>query len=212
MKKVVCFALMMALCLVGSNLAQAAVTDVQVVQVDNSAGGAPLANFVTNDILISFDGQYTGAQILLEPSSAGGIYQDGVGGDFPPNSAFFPTFPALEFDTYLTQGNDGNPSLGGGAVDLGAAPAPQFDTDRISQAFNPAGGTTIADKANFRIARITLRDDVSTTALLLSSAGNLRNVLEGTVENGVLSFIPEPSSIILGTFGFLSIFGLRRRS
>ena len=218
MKKITCLAVAVVLGFAIS--AQAGVTNVAVVQVDNSAGGAELDGFVTNDILIDFEGQYTGSQLFLDSGQPQGIYQNGINaGKGAPSVGLAIAIPAVGFDTFIAQGTPtsdgpaGNPSAGGGAVDLGQDAAAVFDTSIINQAWNPAGGQTgTTDQSNFLIARVTLRNDVTTPTFLLASAGGQRIQLEGTVTNGQISFIPEPSSILLGTFGILSIFSLRRRS
>jgi hypothetical protein len=218
MKKLMLIALVVSLCILPVGATQAGIVGVSAVQVDNSGGGAPLANYVTNDILISFTGQYTGSQILLDTGVLGGLYQDANGGTLPPNGGFFGFVPSLEFDTILAQGSTvqggafGEPSVGGGAVDLGGAAGAVFDSQQINQATNPSGGTIILDQNDFVVARISIRNDVSQPVFFLASAAGEISQLQGAVTNGVLAFVPEPSTLILGGFGLMSILGVRRRS
>ena len=84
--------------------ANAQVTASKSIQVDNSAGGTALDGFVTNDIQVSFNGQWTGSQLIIELTE-GSIYQDGFGGTVPPNNqAFFGLVPSAEFDTIVSSG------------------------------------------------------------------------------------------------------------
>jgi hypothetical protein len=158
-----------------AGLAQAQIIDSYVNLVDNSAGGAPLDGYVTNDVYISFAGQYNGAQMLLD-LGAGDIYQDGVGNDFPPNPAFLGVFPSLAFDTFVAMGSavdDGNnPNLNGGAVDLGGAPGAIISDSMINAAWGPGGGVVITDQVGFLVARLTLADTANGVLYFFGSAGS----------------------------------------
>lgn len=178
-------------------------SQVRVVQVDNSPGGAALDGFVTNDILISFEGQYTGAQILVEGLTVGDIFQENSSAVVtPPNPEDIIALPSLAFDTFLAQGSPvldgaGQPSLfgeprpGGGAVDLGANESAEFSTGRINQSFFPDGGEVIEDQQDFLVARITLHNSVNSELRLLISAGGEISHFIGSVINGALIF-PGP--------------------
>jgi hypothetical protein len=179
--------------------ASAGVNAFKFAQVDNSAGGAELAGYVTNDILIDFTGQWTGAQALMGPFDAGSIYQHPSGGIRPPEEIPIPIIdPALVFDTYV----------------VGAAPDPiepvppelrsiiarKFDDREIDVAWSPGGGEIIMDQTDFPIMRLTLRNDVNGTAAFLASAGGDPSTVDGFIHNGILSFVPfvpEPASGLL---------------
>jgi hypothetical protein len=157
--------------------------------------GAP-AGFATTDIKVSFEGQYTGSQMLTPVLPAGSIYQDALGGN-PPLAGIVAVFPGVAFDTFVAQGSptspgpNGDPSLGGGAVDLGGPAAPEFSTSRINQAWNPAGGVVILDKTDFLIARVTLSTQINGelgSILALASAAGTPSQIQGRVENGVVMF------------------------
>jgi hypothetical protein len=194
-------------------LASAAVTDMQINEVDNSVGGAALSGYYTQDVVIDFDGEWTGSQLLIQLST-GDVYQDGVGTAQPPQEAFFATFASLEFDTFVAAGGTTNGtsetfSLGGGAVDLGGDPTAQFDSAGINQAWNPPGGAGIADRTGFALARVSLSDDASGTWTLLASAGGEISTYEGPVEGGAM--VPEPATMSLLALGGLGVLIRRRR-
>ncbi len=197
--------------------ANAQVSSLGFVTVDNTDGGAPLADFVTNDLLATFSGQYTGAQLIVELTD-GSIYQDGVGATVPPNGGFLAGFPSLRYDTFLAQGSaiaggtDGEPSPGGGAVDLGGAAGAVFTTAGINQAWNPPGGVTVSDKSDYLLARVSLSKAAAGTAKILASANGQRFVLDSIpVIGGVIGAIPEPTTMMLTVFGLIGVAGSRRR-
>ena len=162
--------------------------------VDNS-GAAELDGFVTNDIKISFDGIYAVSEILL--NAPGQIYQNGVGANTPPNSAFFGGFPSLEFDTFIAQGSstqlgpDGDPGTIGGAVDIGGASGHTFSNGLLDIAYGPAGGADISDRNDFLIARISLSNQLNGPLgafAALVNAGGVNAQIQGSVVNGAIVF------------------------
>jgi hypothetical protein len=166
----------LSVCLVAST-ASAGITSLTPVLVDNRAGGAELADFVTNDVTIDFHGQYTGAQAWIQ-LTAGSIYQypSPLGSVGPPNQISLEFAPALEFDTFVAQGSAsldgpfGNPTISLGAVDLGGSAVPVFDSTMINQSWFPPGGQVITDQTDFLIGRFTLSEDARGTARFLASA------------------------------------------
>jgi hypothetical protein len=65
-------------------------------------------------------------------SGGGNFYQDANGSDVPPNALLFPTFPALEWDSFVTIGATSFQNGGGNVVVL--PPQPAFQPGSI-----PAG-------------------------------------------------------------------------
>lgn len=188
-----CLTAGLAVCLLASS-AFAAVTNFSATVVP----GAP-AGYVTTDLKATFTGQYTGAQLLTPVLAAGSIYQDAFGGAAPPLGALVGAFPTLAYDTFTAQGSatapgaQGEPSLGGGAVDLGGPAVAEFSTSRINQAWNPAGGATIQDQNNFLLFRLTLKSDVNLPLgqlLALASAGGTPATVQASVVNGAIVFPP----------------------
>src|SRR5262245_31903989 len=81
---------------------QAAVTSIDAIQVAKPAGILP--GFTTTDIVLDFTGNIRGQQMILTLTQ-GSIFQQGpFGTNTAPNSALFPMFPELEYDTYVTIG------------------------------------------------------------------------------------------------------------
>lgn len=178
---------------VAASQAMAAVTFSRSA-VDNAAGGAPLNGYITNDIKITFDGQYTGSQALSSLTGDGTLlYQDAAGNAAPPSAFFVGLVPSIAFDTFAAQGSalsggtNGEPSLGGGAVDLGGAPGATFTNALINQAWNPAGGVTIADQSDFLIGRFSLAATANGTMKFLASAGGTPVSIEANVLNGCIN-------------------------
>jgi hypothetical protein len=148
----------------------------QVTDIGVTSNPDAFAGHVVNDISIDFTGQYTGSQLYVELTQ-GTIYQDALGSALAPNSAFFPVFPSLEFDTFVAQGGstaattNGVIALGGGAVNLAdvaqnpdnlGRPIPSsstFSTTLINQQYNPSAGLIISNQSDFLTARITLSND-----------------------------------------------------
>lgn len=187
------FALALALVLCTIAAPSFAAVTFSSTQVPNAAGGAALNGFITNDIKVTFTGQYTGSQALIELTGAATpIYQDAVGSAAPPAAAFIGVFPSLAFDSFAAQGSptaagpNGDPSLGGGAVDLGGAAGATFTSALINQAWNPAGGVTITDQTDFLIGRFTLAATANGTAKFLASAGGTPVTTTLQVVNGVI--------------------------
>jgi hypothetical protein len=143
---------------------EAQVTDFRLEQIDNSSGGPALEGFVTNNLVIDFNGLYTGSQILLE-LERGSIYQDPFGSDNPPNADTISMSPSVAFDTFLTLGAATAPgpygpaNVLGGAVNLRGERTISLETDRINAAWGPPGGAGIRDQTGFLTARSTLSDN-----------------------------------------------------
>ncbi len=167
--------------------------------------------FVTCDVLVSFTGQLTGVQLLVELTS-GSIFQQPVlegGGDRAPSPGFFGVFPAAEFDTFITLGgadrisSDTIPGFAGGAVNLGGQSTRTFDESLIDVAFFPPGGAQILDQTEYMVARLTLSDDAFGEISVLASAnGVVSDPVVIGLEAGLGFCIPEPTTAaLIGTVG-----------
>jgi hypothetical protein len=185
-------------------------------QVANSLSGGQ----ITNDLNINFDGQLSGVQLLIELTS-GSIHQDAAGAAVPPNAAVVGALPNLAWDTFValdsavSGGPHGEPSLGGGAVNLGGAAAPSFTSALINQGYFPGPGVTSAtDGRDFLAARVTLSPDAAGTATYLASAnGVISDAVVTPIVNGVIgSIIPEPSTFVLLGLGLVGLVALKRRN
>jgi len=168
-----------------------------------SGPGLP-AGYVSQDMVVQTDTDWLGSQLLIELEQ-GSVFQQPVsqgGSDFPPNPAFFAVFPALEFDTFLTGGQNDPTStpagIAGGAVDLGGQAAARFgeDTTGIDVAWFT---TTLDDIGLLTTARITLSDDAAGTWKALvavqSGTGGTNHVFQGPIAAGQM--VPEPGTLAL---------------
>ena len=194
--------------------ASAAVTNFNVGTVNNS-----MPDYVTNDISIDFENQWSGSQILLT-LSAGSLFQDpnGFNGNNVPSQSLANSFDGVKYDSFVTGGGPTDASsvsvnLGGGAVDLGGASAANFAVNpasQINQAWNPAAGTNPTNGTDFLTARLTLSDDAAGTWQYLASDGDI-STTGGTINNGTMA-IPEPASAVLLGLGGLGLLRRRRRA
>jgi hypothetical protein len=202
--------------------AVAQITEIQVAQTDNSSGGAALDGFVTNDVTISFDGRYTGSQLLVVLDQ-GDIYQDADGGISTPDF----TSASVEFDTFVAQGLptvgtiDFDQSDGDifGAVNLGGDHPGTFDALLLNIAWHPTPPEFLEDLSDLLTARITLSDNASGAWSYLASAqGEItienRIIQGGVVQNGALLLpgaIPEPGTLGLAATAFAVACCMKRR-
>ena len=157
------------------------------VLVDNSA---VLTGYVTQDLVIQADTDWLGAQLLVTLDEPGRIWQDPLLSQSPqsPNPAFFPSFPALEFDTYVNNGVLGDSVSVTGAVDLGASPDAVFDVDTLSVAWYTTRSDDIGELA---LARITLAEDATGNWSFLATASPAAGpmvVISGTIDGGAVLF------------------------
>ncbi len=169
-------------------LAQAQVTKLK----GNSFENGVVPNTITNDLTISFDGQYTGNQLRIE-LTAGSIYQHPSGSHSPPNEIILTIVPNLVFDSFLAQGSltagspDVDPAPSGGSVNIGGSPPAVFTSEGINQASNPHGGVVIVDREDFITHRITLSSDAQGTWSYLASAEGIHGVVENMpINNGYM--------------------------
>ena len=88
-----------------ANTAQAQIRELKFVPVDNGSQHLDVLKvFHTFDLVATFDGRYTGAQMLLELND-GTIYQNQFGNELPPASKFVQAIPVVAFDTFVAQGS-----------------------------------------------------------------------------------------------------------
>src|SRR5690606_13868459 len=117
------------------------IKSIDIIPVDNSSVPA-LSGFVTQDIVVTFEGELRSNQIYLELDQ-GTVYRDAVAvGDVnPPNSALIGAFPSLEFNTFYGIGGRtlqeqsliAEMSTTGGAVDLGGAATAAYTDVLLNQ-------------------------------------------------------------------------------
>ena len=142
-----------------------------LVQVDNTSGGAALDGFITNDLLVNTEGRLLGFQMMLFLDE-GSIYQDPLGTNLPPTKlAVEAVAPSLAYDTFIAVGSPyANGAYGisgpyGRAVDI--TPHPKNQTARlpimsekeIDIAWSVIPGAKVIDVEDFLLSRVTLSDD-----------------------------------------------------
>ena len=188
-----------------ANVASAEGT-IEVVPVDNSSA---LTSYVTQDLVITTDVDWMGAQLVVDLDEPGKVYQDPVGNTNPqsPHPAFFPHFPSLEFDTYVSSGVLDESVSTTGAVDLGGPATAIFDEDHISIAWYT---DATDDIGTFPLARVTLADTANGQWQFLFSVfccDGWHRTFSGPVING---HIPEPTTLSLLVLGGLALFRRKR--
>jgi len=175
-------------------------------EVDNSAV-ASLAGFTTYDLYFNNFGnsavQVNGfdlssaAQPGLSPYRiryTGNVYNDPVGNDVAPNPAFFPVFPALEFDSYF--------AIGGAAVQF-VGSSVSWTGGEVLGTWFAQPPTTVGVNESIRFMRITVSGDVD-FANSEVGVGFADNTL------GAFTFVPTPgAAALLGLGGLVA--GRRRR-
>jgi len=155
-----------------------------LVPVDNSSA---LSGYVTQDLLISTDSDWTAAALVLELAD-GTIYQDPAwSSPTEPSPALFPFFPTLEFDTYVH--SHGGFAVGG-AGDVGGG-AQTFDGNRLDISWANIGKT---DLGQFPIGRFTLSDQAAGqwNVMVVNKAGDVLKLLDGSIVGGVMSLGQVP--------------------
>jgi hypothetical protein len=197
--RVVWPAFLLALSLVPADPATAAVTHIQPVQVDK---GELLPDFVTNDLSIDFEGNLRGHLILLDLDQ-GSIYDNAFGSDYPPNSALFPIFPELAYDTFVTLGGptqqESHPIEPGSDISLPIVPECSILPGCRLFAGRPATGVAIPSANDFMVARITLSNDAMGTVHYFGATTDSSRFVAGfSIVQGVIQ-IPEPASGIMLT-------------
>ena len=97
-------------------------------------------------------------ELVLSTNLADGIYQDPNGDDFEPDPDDFGSFPALEFDSYVTIGvDDPDAVIFGAAISIDPDGAQAFG----GQDLNVAWHAPIASEpgpGQIQVARVTLKD------------------------------------------------------
>ncbi len=172
MLRFLCFAMAIGLSV---SHAAAALSAEFVNAIDNS----PLDGYITQDLMVTTTTDWGTAQ-LLTTLTTGEVYQDPDGGDFKPNPVLFPSFPSLEFDSYL-DGNDQQPGLAGKAADLGGD-AQEFSDTHIDVTWY---NTTLDDTGTFGIGRFTLSEDaVGSWTMMITAVGGFQANYQGLINNG----------------------------
>jgi hypothetical protein len=202
-----------------ATLAQAGTIKTQIVP---NLGTGALAGTTTNDILIDAEPtEQIGAIQLYAELTEGSFYNDGFGGNTPPNPGFFGPFPAVEFDTFAASGVNINtfvPVIAGASVDLGSpnsGGAAIFDSNTVDVTFGPQAGQSTLGALNFLAARLTIGSEgIFRMDVEFSGGGPHATVMNGVIVDGQVRLgpeIPEPATVTLFGLGLLGVVGLVRR-
>ncbi|MBN2269798.1 MAG: PEP-CTERM sorting domain-containing protein [Sedimentisphaerales bacterium] len=206
MRYVACLIILAAV----ASVAPAAIS-MSIAETDNSAVLG--AGYVTNDILVTTDVDWSQSQVLVT-LTAGSVYQTPTFGAKNPQPAWWGAVPALQYDSWVTDGSLGTCSYAGAAGNLGGD-TEQWDTTHLDLCwFNTASGNTGTDLLN---ARITLSDDAQGTwAYCVWDAGDetidliyMDNDVYKVVDGHM---IPEPATMAMLMLGGLGVLARRRRS
>ncbi|MCO6043476.1 PEP-CTERM sorting domain-containing protein [Aeoliella sp. ICT_H6.2] len=159
--------------MISAGFANAAVLDVKFAQTPAEAAGA---GYIANDVLVSFDSNLRGQQMVIELTS-GDIYQNAAfGANIAPNPALFGVDAGVEFDTFVTIGGltstSAMPVLTvGAAANLAPGSSAKIsDTDGFNYAWAPGVGTDIPSGTDVPTARVTLSPDANGTLQYFSNA------------------------------------------
>jgi hypothetical protein len=164
----------------------------ELVQTDNSSGGAALNGFITNDLLLDTEDQILSFQMRLELEQ-GWIFQDSFGGNTAPAEGLAELgFLSLAFDTFVAVGAEtaggpyGTPGIAGGAVDFGSSPQVEFDDDTLSITWYGTPGMPMYGFEDYLLSRISMSEDAIGDWDLSVGMAIGAYITSGTVENGLL--------------------------
>jgi len=192
-----------AIVLAAGSIAAADITH-SLVPVDNSAvwGDDGLSSdYYTFDLVVTMsntdDWTSTFADaVLTGPGSV--FYQHALGGDVP-NPAFWPTFPALEYDSFWSAPNFGTPGFAGAVV--------VTDTEMSATWFD----TEVNEDISFTAARYTIFIPDPSVGVVgtISGTSTARNTGGDLIPFSFDIAVPAPSTAAL--LGLGGLVGVRRR-
>lgn len=162
--------------------------------------------YVTNDVMLDVDSDWLSAILIVTPTTTGQIYQNALGGDGPPNPALFPAYATLEYDTYVSDGLGGIPSMAA-AVDYGYSSI-VFDADELALTYY----TTATETGLLHMARVTLSVEAQgewTFVATASPEGGPKIIAGGPIVDGYM--VPEPATLGLLAIGGLGVLIRRKR-
>lgn len=203
-----------ALILASTTVANAAIIGSPEVS-QRSLAGTP-ANTVVNALTINFDQQLFGQQLVVELTSGTVFQQATFGTETAPTDALIPVFADVASDSFVTMGGFTSGTsqsvlVVGGSTEIPGKNGPKkFDTAGVNIAWAPAPGVVIPNGTNFPVAQISLSNNANGSVFLFSNAGGNGLVYEGTVTNGVISFVPEPTTCVLAGLALVGTAARRR--
>ena len=173
---------------------------------------AGMAGYVYNDVVVTTDSDWMRAVLVVTPDDPSKVYQDVYGGVTSPMPSLFTPFPALEYDTYVSNGVVGEAvsvlaaaSVGRSVLEFTTDTDP--DTDELAVEYYTTETDNIGELS---LARVTLSNTTSGTWFFLataSPAGGPMVVAEGPIVDGEM--VPEPMTLSLLAIGGLAL--IRRK-
>ena len=178
----------LALLLVGL-LAMPAAAEISYSVVDVTGANTP-AHYRSFDIMATVTTNMATNEMTVHADMANSIYIDALhsGSHTEPNPAFFPTFPSLEYDSYVTLGAwDTSVFIAGGAVDIEPTPTSvQFDNKDVSISWAAPGGYE-SGAGSFQVARVTLanRSSAALSVLGFETGQTVSTTLSGVIPTAI---------------------------
>ncbi len=208
--------------------ANAAFIGAAVVEGDSAGASAVLGQAATVlNVYATFDGIGDGSVNTVVSTSfvninavSGTFYQDAFGGLTPPNAAFFPLAPTLQYDSF---GTIGAPTNAGPGAAISTEPGTAASDTNFSGGWfnsnppNAVGGASV-DLGNgtfgtllFQFTLLGLGETgANAVSELLSGSFSVYTQAPGeAIENPVKLIVPTPGAMAL--FGVAGLATLRRR-
>ncbi len=176
---------------------------------ENTTGSAALSGYTVYDLVINTDVDWTSC--ILTVNAPGSIYQNGLGANFAPLSAWIGVAPDLEWDTYAAGGSFSTASVSGPAASFTSPPAPVMDNSNILVTFytDATTNTGSVDLARVTLATIFTGGSWSVEIYNADSASVPAMQMGGSIVNGV--WIPEPATMLIMAIGGIGVLARRRR-
>ncbi|QDT67328.1 hypothetical protein MalM25_02250 [Planctomycetes bacterium MalM25] len=191
--------LLLALATLAAQPAAAALLDAKFV---NPTILGTREGFVVNDLLIDFEGQLFGQQMIVQLDS--GLIHQGIGrGETAPDGRLFIVFPTLASDTFVTMGgaeiatSEDTLVVGSSTVFSQSDGTKEFNASGIDITWAPATGVVIEDRTDFMVARLTFSDDAHGRIFFYSNSGGVGVTFDRCINGGRINPCPEPTSALL---------------
>jgi len=118
----------------------------------------PADTYVTNDVVVTTETDWLGAQLILETDTDGDIFQHPLGGTISPSPGWFGPYPTLQYDTYVSNGVLGSGVCTLGPVNLYGGPCTVVFDDQLLQI---GWNTTQTEIGELPLARVTIANDAT---------------------------------------------------
>ncbi len=212
---------------VGASAANAAFLGATIVEGDSAGASAVLGQAATVlNIYAAFDGAGDGQANTVVSTSfvninllSGTFYQDAFGGVTPPNAAFFPLAPSLQYDSF---GTIGAPDNSGPGAAISTEPGTGEGATNYSGGWfnsNPPNGVGAASvdlgggQFGTLLFQLTIiggsEQGAQTITELISGSMSVFTQGDGVAVENFVKFVPTPGALAL--FGVAGLAATRRR-